>query len=677
MAPLVILAGSLIASTGFRLYRSFNKAEDSSADESPNLEQNTAEEADTPLSTELVQSDAEEKKALDQDFKVISATLAVSTIGALFYPALSVFSGLGIAYVSIPFYQKAIKSLKKGKIDVFVVDSIAIPAMFLSGYYFVSTFTCWTYCVGQKLVFKTKDHSKKQLISVFSDIPSSVWLLKDGIEIEQSIENLESGDVVVVNAGETIAVDGIVVDGMASVDQHILTGESQPAEKIVGDNVFASTIVLSGKIHIQVEMSGQETVAAQIGILLNNTAERKLGIQTRGERMADKAALPTLALSALALPIVGSSGALAVLGSFIGADIRIFAPISTLNFLRIASEKGILIKDGRALEKLSQIDTIVFDKTGTLTQEQPHVGHIYLFNGYHEDEVLRYAATAEYKQSHPIAKAILQAAKQRDLDLTQVDNASYEMGYGIKVQVGEDIICVGSLRFMAMENIYLSDDIHDILNHAKELGHSLVLVGLNGRLTGAIELHATIRPEVKTLVADLAKRNLAMYIISGDNEKPTQQLAKEIGIDNYFAEVLPEDKAGLIEKLQHEGKTVCFVGDGINDSIALKKADVSISLTGASSIAKDTAQILLMSGNLKNLDQLFNLGNELKSNLNVSLMATVIPGVTIVSGVFFLHAGLVSAVIFNNCGIFAGVSNSMLPLLKHQKSEAEAKTEAI
>lgn len=662
MAPLVILAGSLVASTGIRLYRSFNKSEDVTVDEAQGLENN-----DEELSTELVKSDADEKESLERDFKVISATLGVSVVGALFFPALSVFSGLGIAYVSIPFYQRAFESLKKGKIDVYVIDSLAIPAMFLSGYYFVSSFTCWTYCLGQQLVFNTKDHSKKQLISVFSDVPSSVWLLKDGIEIEQSIDCLECGNIVVVNAGEIIAVDGIVVDGMASVDQHILTGESQPAEKVVGDSVFASTIVLSGKLYIQVELSGQETVAAQIGILLKNTAECKLDIQTRGERMADKAALPTLGLSALALPIVGTSGALAVLGSFIGADIRIFAPISTLNFLRITSEKGILVKDGRALEKLSQVDTVVFDKTGTLTQEQPHVGQVYVFNGYSENEVLQYAATAEYRQTHPIAKAILLAAKQRELDLTEVDNARYEMGYGIKVHVGEDVICVGSLRFMALENIHLTDDIKDILKRAKELGHSLVLVGLNGRLTGAIELHATIRPEVKALIANLGKRNLSLYIISGDNEKPTQQLAEEIGIEHYFAEVLPEDKAGLIEKLQSQGKTVCFIGDGINDSIALKRADVSISLTGASAIAKDTAQVLLMSGNLNNLEQLFDLGNQLESNLNVSLMATVIPGVIIVGGVFLLHAGIVSAVVLNNCGLFAGVSNSMLPLLKHQK----------
>jgi Cu2+-exporting ATPase len=667
MAPLVILAGGLVASTTLRLYRSFKKSDESLPDETEKTEKNTA--------AEPVESDEDEKQGLVRDFKVISGTLGVATVGALFYPAISVFSGLGIAYISIPYYQKAFQSLKQGKVDVFVVDSIAIPAMFLSGWYFISSFTCWVYCLGQQLVFKTKDHSKKQLISVFSDLPSSVWILKEGMEIEQTIDCLESGDVVVVHAGETIAVDGTVVDGIACVDQHVLTGESQPAEKMTGDSVYASTLVLSGKLHIQVELSGQATVAAQIAELLNNTAERKLGVQTRGEQMADKAALPTLALSVLALPMAGLSGAIAVLCSFIGADIRIFAPISTLNFLKIASEKGILVKDGRALEKLSQVDTVVFDKTGTLTQEQPHVGHIYVFNGYTEEDVLSYAATAEYKQAHPIAKAILQAAKERGLDLTQVDNARYELGYGIKVHVAENSICVGSLRFMVMEEIHLSAEIHQLLNEAKERGHSLVLVGFNGQLTGAIELHATIRPEVKTLIADLRKRNLSIYIISGDNQKPTQLLAEEIGIEHYFAEVLPENKASLIAELQAAGKTVCFVGDGINDSVALKQADVSISLTGASSIAKDTAQVLLMSGNLKNLDQLFDLGKQLESNLNISLMATVIPGVIIVGGVFILHTGVISAVLFNNFGMLAGVGNSMLPLLKHQKTAHESKVQ--
>lgn len=667
MVPLVILAGSLVASTGIRLYRSLKTPEPLPATESQIIEENNDM---LPSSSVLVPSDAEEQEALKRDFKVMSGTLGFAITSALFFPSLTVLSGLGVAYVSIPFYQKAINSLKKGKVDVFVVDSIAIPAMFLSGFYFISSLTCWMYCLGQNLVFKTKDHSKKQLISIFSDLPNSVWLLKDGLEIEQSIEDLESGDIVVVNTGETIAIDGTVIEGIASVDQHVLTGESQPTEKIVGDRVFASTIVLAGKLHIEVEMSGQATVAAQIAELLNNTSERKVGVQTRGEIMADKAALPTLALSAVALPIVGASGALAVLASFIGADIRILAPITTLNFLRIAAEKGILVKDGRALEKLSQVDTIVFDKTGTLTQEQPHIGHIYVFNGYSEDQVLSYAATAEYKQSHPIAKAILEAAKQRDLHLTQVDNANYEIGYGIKVYVGDDVICVGSLRFMNMENIQLSDEIETILNQAKELGHSLILVGVNGRLTGAIELHATLRPEVHSLIANLRKRNLSIYIISGDNEQPTKQLASEIGVENYFSEVLPEDKAGLIAKLQREGKTVCFVGDGINDSIALKTADVSISLTGASAIAKDTAQILLMSGNLKNLEQLFGLSKELESNLNTSLMATVIPGVMIISGVFLLHTGIVSAVVLYNCGLAAGVGNSMLPLWKHKKTKS-------
>ncbi|MEY4768658.1 MAG: hypothetical protein RL637_1297 [Pseudomonadota bacterium] len=662
MAPLVILAGGLIASTSFRLYRSLKKPVETAT--------TTAEQSDSQLpSEEEVINPEVEKAALARDLKIASGTLGLTAFGALVYPPISIFSGLGIAYISIPYYKRAYESIKQKKIDVYVVDSIAIPAMFLSGYYFASALSCWAYCVGQRLVFNTKDHSKKQLISVFSDLPNSVWVLKDEIEIEQSIDSLVSGDIVVVNAGETIAVDGHIIKGIASVDQHALTGESQPAEKTVGDQVLASTVVLSGKIHIQVELSGQATVAAQISELLNNTAERKTGLQTRGERMADMAALPTLGLSLLAVPLVGVSGSLAILGSFIGADIRIFAPICTLNYLKIASQKGVLIKDGRALEKLSQIDTVVFDKTGTLTQEQPHIGQIYLFADYTEEQILHYAATAEYKQTHPIAKAILQEAYQRGLNLHQIDNASYEMGYGIKVHIGTTIICVGSVRYMDLENINISESVEVIVENTRQQGHSLVMIAKDGQLIGAIELQATLRPEVKTLTAHLRERQLTLYIISGDNEKPTQQLAQEIGIDHYFAEVLPEDKANLIEKLQAEGKTVCFIGDGINDSIALKKADVSISLNGASAIAKDTAQILLMSGNLNNLEQLFNLGNELESSLNTSLMATVVPGVIIIGGVFLLHTGVMSAIILNNGGLFAGVSNAMLPLLKHQSEK--------
>jgi len=265
----------------------------------------------------------------------------------------------------------------------------------------------------------------------------------------------------------------------------------------------------------------------------------------------------------------------------------------------MASEQSILIKDGRALELLSQVDTVVFDKTGTLTQEQPHVGKIYTLQDYQENDLLKYAAAAEYKQKHPVAKAIIQAAHERELNLPEIDEAKYEIGYGIKVTISNQLIRVGSVRFMEMEEIAIPKKIRKILSSCHEFGYSLVMVAIDNQLAGAIELHATIRPEAKSIIKGLRQRNMSLYIISGDNEKPTQRLAEELGIDNYFADTLPENKATLIQQLIDAGKVVCFVGDGINDSIALKKAHVSISLKGASTVATDTAQIVLMDASLK------------------------------------------------------------------------------
>ncbi len=346
-------------------------------------------------------------------------------------------------------------------------------------------------------------------------------------------------------------------------------------------------------------------------------------------------------------------------------------PISVLNFLRIASENNILIKDGRVFESLSQVDTIVFDKTGTLTEEHPHVGKIYTFNESNENELLKYAAMAEYKQVHPIAKAILKKAHEQKLSLPKIDYASYEVGYGIKVNYSNKLILVGSINFMEMEEIAIPEEMKNIKSDCDEHGYSLVIVAIDNQIKGAIELRATIRPEAKNIINELRQRNMSIYIISGDQESATKQLAHELGIKNYFANTLPEKKAHLIEKLQKEGKYVCFIGDGINDSIALKKAQVSISLHGASAVATDTAQILLMDKSLNRLSQLFDLADELNTNLNIGMLTTTIPGIMIIGGALFLHFGIVTSIILSYSGLTAGMLNSMLPLLKHHSNNWE------
>ncbi|MEN8219986.1 MAG: heavy metal translocating P-type ATPase [Pseudomonadota bacterium] len=603
------------------------------------------------------------------NISLVSLGLIIS--GYLIYPPLLLVSIFPLLYIAMHRLKTAYTTLFiEKRLRIEVVDGLWITGALVNGYYFWVAVGTGIYFLSEKILAETEDSSRQNLINVFGEQPRSIWVLVNGVEIETPFEQLQVGDTIVVHASEIIPADGIIRQGIASIDQHRLTGEAQPAEKTVGDSVFASTLVLSGKLHIQVEKTGKETVAAQIGKILSEMSNFTLSIQTRGKKLTDKSALPTLLLSGVALPLFGSNGALALLGNYPGGNLRLLAPMTLLNFLKAASQHGILIKDGRSLELMNKIDTIVFDKTGTLTLEQPQVCKIHLCSLLSENELLSYAATAEYRQTHPVAQAILAAATERQLLLQVPQQAHYEVGYGIKVQLPNKLLRVGSERFMQMEGIRIPENIQAIYEHCNELGNSLIMVAIDDELAGAIELEARLRPEAQKVIEQLQQRGLALYIISGDQEGPTRKLAEQLGIQNYFANTLPENKAQLIEKLQQEGKNVCFVGDGINDSIALTQADVSISLSGASTIATDTAQIVLMDANLERLLDLLQITQALDENMKTNLTVSTIPGVIGIGSVFLFHLGFMTSVVLYALGLFTGVANTMRPMrLSHHDLE--------
>ena len=498
---------------------------------------------------------------------------------------------------------------------------------------------CWCLSFGRVLVKRTQDNSKKLLLNAFGKQPRYVWLYRDGVEVQISLDRLQKGDIIVVNTGEVVPVDGHVVEGMAMIDQHALTGESTPAEKGVGDRVFASTVMVAGKVYVSVETSGSETASAKISQILNDTAGYKLASQHKGERLADKAVIPTLAIGAVGLATMGPAGAVAVLNSDFGTGIRMAAPLAMLSSLALCAHKGILVKDGRALELMNEVDTVLFDKTGTLTRERPEVGRIIACDGFTPDRILLFAAAAERKFHHPIALAILHKAQELGLELPPTDDTQYKVGYGITVHVEGHTIRVGSKRFMEMEGIELPPEVGEALDEAHREGYTMVMVGVDDRLGGAIELQASVRPEVREIIAGLRKRGIKhIAIISGDHEAPTRKLAESLGMDRYFAQVLPADKADYVEKLQKEGCKVCFVGDGINDSIALKKANVSISLRGASSIATDTAHIVFLEEGLAKLCELRDIARDLDRNVKRSWSMILAPNIALHRG--RVHDGL-------------------------------------
>jgi Cu2+-exporting ATPase len=508
----------------------------------------------------------------------------------------------------------------------------------------------------------------------------------DNVEVEIPFERLQVGDTLLVQAGQMIPIDGAIIQGEAAIDQQRLTGESQPIEKGADDPVLAATVVLSGKLQIRVEKTGEATLAAQVGEMLANTVDYHLSIEQCGRAIADRWVVPSLLTTGLAGITLGMRSAVSVLSNMPGIDMILLGPLTLLNYLNLASRHNILVKDGRSLELLHQVDTVVFDKTGTLTLEQPEVKTIHLcvttgtVDALDEDTILTYAAAAEQRQGHPIAKAILTAAEARGLTLPTVQDADYALGYGLRVwlqdehQITGSQIRVGSERFMVMEFIAIPAEVAAIQAASEELGHSLVMVAVEDTLVGVIELQTTIRPEAAEVIAALHARNLETVIISGDQEAPTRTLAKTLGIDRYFANVLPEQKAAFVEKLQAAGQTVCFIGDGINDAIALKKAEVSISLRGATTIATDTAQIILMGQTLQNVPKLFDLSRELERNLKTSLYLVTVPCFFVIGGVFFLHAGMPLAVFAYTATFAAGVGNAMSPMFRHRLTESKIKS---
>jgi len=612
---------------------------------------------------------------LDLSMALATASLPLAAAAQFaFPPLLPVAAGLFL-YTSIPSFQGAKDLLfTERRLGCDVLDVVVIIGCLATGQILPGAVLVWCLALGRTLVKRTEDRSKKMLLNVFGKQPRFVWVVQDGVEVQVPLQSLAQGDVIVVNTGEVMPVDGVVAEGFAMIDQHALTGESTPAEKGPGERVFASTVLVAGKLFVAVESSGTETASAKIGKILADTAGYKLARQHAGERLADKAVIPMLALGGLGFATMGPAGAVAIINCDLGTGIRMAAPLAMLSSLALCASRGILIKDGRALDLMNEVDTVLFDKTGTLTRERPEVGHIHACLPWDASAVLRFAAAAEQKFHHPIALAILHEARAQGLELPPVDDSEFKVGFGIAVRLEGRLVRVGSRRYIEMEGIPIPADVAEAIERAHALGNTMVLVAVDDQLGGGIELQAAVRPEVVEIVAGLRARGIKhIAIISGDHDAPTRRLAEQLGMDRYFAQVLPADKADYVAKLQAEGKKVCFVGDGINDSIALKKANVSISLRGASTIATDTAHIVFLDEGLAHLCELRDIASNLHRNVRRSWHMIVAPNIACVAGVFTLGFGIYASVFFNNVTALAAVANGLWPMRKVAANESRRK----
>jgi Cu2+-exporting ATPase len=620
--------------------------------------------------------DPEQRKELEKTRRKNRREMRLS-VGAFglavlsgWFPALTGVGVLAVLYLSRETFSLIWKDFKRRRyFSIYLLGLLMLLAMISAGHLILAAFggVMGNFFAG--IVNRVEDDSQQQLISVFSGHPEQVWLIRDGVEIQVDFHSLEQGDIVVVNAGEVIPADGRIRRGEGQADQHLLTGESQPAEKSVGDEVFASTLLLSGRLEIEVTGAGSTTMAAQIGTILNQTQSYKNTMISRGREISDGLLPLNLGIAAITLSMLGTDAALAVMWSSLGGTMAPAGSLTVLTHLQLLSRGSILVKDGRVLESLRDVDTVVFDKTGTLTLDQPTVKAVHVLNGFDQKTLLRYAAAAERRQPHPVARAIVAKAEAEQTVLPDLEDAGYEVGYGIKVRTESRVIQVGSARFLEREGIRMPPAASVLREQAEAEGHSLVYVGIDGQVAGVLELEPTVRPEAAEVIQFLEDRGIHCCILSGDHEAPTRAMAERLGIEEYFAEVLPENKADYVRRLKQKGRFVCFVGDGINDAVALKTAQVSVSLKGASTAATDTAQVIFMDGSLSRLPALFEAADEFEATMKRNFVISIAPGMSIIPGVWLLHFGIAAAMGIFYLGCFMSIGNVLWPLIRYQEED--------
>ncbi len=649
------------------------------------------EQQRTLRTTATVSELTADERQIHRSLYISALSFGLASAGALFFPPLRLLSLPGMLYGSWHTFQRAYHSLtEKRTVDITVLTAFVNSAYILGGYWVLGSLGNTSYFFSLKLLGSIKDRFARDLESALMQHPLQVWTLVDGQEVQRPLDVLAIGDLVIVRAGELIPVDGIVQAGAATVDQHVLTGEARPVEKGVGDPVLAATIVLTGALHITLERAGGETTVGKLSQILAQTVDFRSNRQLFVQRLTDYLILPFVGLAAVTWPWLGFSAAAAVVDAHPMRHLNVLGGLSLLNYLVMAAEQGILIKDGGSLELLSRVDTLVFDKTGTLTQEQPVIIAIHLVRNadelnpqqaaWDEDTVLAYAAVAEAHQSHPIARAIRAEAVARRLTLPTVgateQDASYHAGFGVRVNVAGRQVHVGSNRFMTQEGIAIPAEIAYLQETSQRQGHTLTMVALDRQLAGVLELQAVLRPEVKSVLADLraTKRLRSIIIISGDGAAPTRRLAQEIGADEFYAEVLPAGKAELVAQLQNAGRKVCFVGDGINDAVALKQANVSISLRGATTAATDTAHIVLMEESLQQLQPLFTMTQAFDRTSRQTLSSILGASAIGLVGIFGFGFDLRHMTILDQISLTIGTGFAMRPRLatllqREQKAE--------
>jgi Cu2+-exporting ATPase len=457
---------------------------------------------------------------------------------------------------------------------------------------------------GHWMEMKSRRGTTDALQALFNLVPPQARLFKDGKEIMVSTSDIQLGDIIILKPGDKVPVDGEIVEGETAIDESLVTGESIPTTKNIGDQVIGGSINTTGSVKFKATKIGKDTALARIVRMVEEAQNSKAPGQRIADRFAKYLVIAAVGSGLLVFIIwyfiVGSPLLLAL--SFAIATVVIACPdalgLATPTAVAVGTGLGakhnILIKDAPTLEQVSKIQAIVLDKTGTLTEGKPQVTDVRAFNDFNEQEILRYEASVEAGSNHPLAKAIMEeATKKGATPLKAIEKFESIAGHGLKAIIDGKVILAGNEKLLVDYKVDIGDARATLDRLASE-GKTLSLIAIDGKLAGVVAAADTIKPSAKKAITALKGLGIEIAMITGDHKKVAEAVGKELGIDRIFAEVLPEDKAKYVKKLQDEGKFTAMVGDGVNDAPALAQADVGVAIGAGTDVAIETAKVVLM-----------------------------------------------------------------------------------